>query len=47
MRIDISSDGKWIRAEARGTADTYNAETTVTTIVMSAETGDVCEDQKV
>ena len=48
LRIDFSSDGKRVRAEALGAGATSLADsTTISTILFSAESGDVCDDQKV
>lgn len=48
VRIDFSADGKRVRAEALGPGATSLADsTTIATILFSAESGDVCEDQNV
>lgn len=46
LRIDFSSDGEWIRAEARG-KDGELAAAPVVTILLSASSGEVCEDKTV
>lgn len=46
MRIDFSSDGNWIRAEAHGKAETIDT-TPVVTILLSASSGEICEDKTV
>lgn len=46
VRIDFSSDGKRVRAEALGAGATNSADSsTIVTVTFSAESGDVCEDQ--
>lgn len=47
MRIDFSLDGKWVRGEARSTADTSVSQSTVIPIILSAESGDVCQNHEV
>lgn len=48
VRIDFSSDGKRVRAEALGAGATSLADsTTISTILFSAESGDVCDDKNV
>lgn len=46
MRMDFSSDGNWIRAEARAPA-TATTSTSVTTTLLSASSGEVSEDKSV
>lgn len=43
LRLDFSSDGKWIRSEAKVKGDA-NA---IAVVLFSAETGHVCEDRQV
>lgn len=48
LRIDFSSDGKRVRAETLGAGATSSADsTTIATILFSAESGELCEDQNV
>lgn len=47
LRIDFSSDGKWIRAEARASGDKHSTQSGATSMVLSAESGELCEDSKV
>lgn len=42
LRIDFSSDGEWIRAEAHGKAQSL-AAAPIVTILVSASSGEVCE----
>lgn len=46
LRIDFSSDGNWIRAEAR-TKTEDPATSPVVIIVMAASSGEICEDKTV
>lgn len=46
LRIDFSSDGEWIRAEARGKPENV-AASSVVTILLSASSGEICEDKTV
>lgn len=46
LRIDFSSDGEWIRGEARG-KDENLATAPVVTILLAASSGEICEDKKV
>lgn len=43
LRLDFSSDGKWIRAESRSKEPVKNE---LKTILLSAESGDICADHK-
>ena len=44
--MDFSSDGEWIRAEARGKGESP-AATPIVSILLAASSGEVCEDKKV
>lgn len=47
LRLDVSLDGKWIRAEARAPGDNCIVQSTVNVILFSADSGDICEDEQV
>lgn len=42
LRVDFSSDGKWVRAEARMKDDWR----TLAIVLLSAESGEACNDQE-
>ncbi|CAM9415834.1 unnamed protein product, partial [Ectocarpus fasciculatus] len=46
LRIDFSKDGNWIRAEARSNTEDATASP-LAIILLSASSGEVCEDQAV
>ncbi|CAM9399079.1 unnamed protein product [Ascophyllum nodosum] len=47
LRIDFSSDDLWIRAEARGKREAPDEASTIAVVLVSAESGDICDDKKV
>ena len=47
LRIDFSSDDLWIRAEARGKREAPDEAPTIAVVLVSAESGDICDDKKV
>lgn len=45
LRLDFSSDGKWIRAESRS-KEPVEADLKISITLLSAESGDVSADHK-